>query len=235
MTDFVYEISCTGSGDQEAVVEAWVDRHAGPAWRALPGLTAVDLYRPLRGGTHDPFNNDGPGPLLMAMLQFPTRDKLEAGLADSRFKQSLGNAPAGIAITGTRFERRFYPVAGEPDPGPLRAPFSYVVRYHHPAENVAEFVAHYIADHPPILGKLPEIRSVLCYLPFSSGAEGVLPAADYMVGNEVVFDTPDAFNAAMASPVRHELRAHFHSFPKFTGKNTHYPMMRRRLPASRSS
>jgi uncharacterized protein (TIGR02118 family) len=235
VTDFVYEISCTGGGDQEAAVQAWADRHAAPAWAALPGLTAVDLYRPVRGGTHDPFNNDGPGPLLMAMLQFPTRETLEAGLADPRLKQSLGNAPAGVTITGTGFERRFYPVAGEPYPGPLRAPFSYVVRYHHPAEDAAEFVCHYIADHPPILGKLPEIRSVLCYLPFASGAEGVLPAADYMVGNEVVFDSPDAFNAAMASPVRHELRAHFHSFPKFTGKNTHYPMMRRQLPASRSS
>jgi len=235
VADFVYEIACTGDQDRESAMQAWADRHAAPAWAALPGLTAVDLYRPLRGGTHDPFNNDGPGPLLMAMLQFPTRDKLEAGLADVRFKQSLGGAPAGVAITGTGFERRFYPVAGESNPGPLRAPFSYVVRYHHPAESVEEFVSHYIADHPPILGKLPEIRSVLCYLPLSSGAEGVLPAADYMVGNEVVFDTPDAFNAAMASPVRHELRAHFHSFPKFTGKNTHYPMMRRRLPASRSS
>ena len=197
----------------------------------MPGLTAVDLYRPLRGGTHDPFNNDGPGPLLMAMLQFPARDKLESGIADARFQQSFGNASAGVTITGTAFERRFYPVASEPDPGPLRAPFSYVVRYHHPAENVEEFVSHYIADHPPILGKLPEIRSVLCYLPFESGAASVLPPADYMVGNEVVFDTPEAFNAAMASPVRLELRAHFKSFPKFTGKNTHYPMLRRQLPA----
>jgi hypothetical protein len=51
-----------------------------------------------------------------------------------------------------------------------------------------------------------------------------------MVGNEVVFDSPEAFNTAMASPVRHELRAHFKSFPKFTGKNTHFPMMRRQLP-----
>jgi uncharacterized protein (TIGR02118 family) len=234
VTDFVYEIACTGGADQEAAVQAWADRHAAPAWAALPGLTAVDLYRPLRGGTHDPFNNDGPGPLLMAILQFPTRDKLEGGLADPRFRQSLGNAPAGVAITGTGFERRFYPVAGEPNPGPLRAPFSYVVRYHHPAENVAEFVSHYVADHPPILGKLPEIRSVLCYLPVDAGASGILPPADYMIGNEVAFDSPDAFNAAMASPVRQELRAHFKSFPPFTGKNTHYPMMRRQLAASRS-
>jgi hypothetical protein len=52
-----------------------------------------------------------------------------------------------------------------------------------------------------------------------------------MVGNEVVFDSPEAFNAAMASPVRLELREHFRNFPKFTGKNTHYPMMRRQVPA----
>jgi hypothetical protein len=100
---------------------------------------------------------------------------------------------------------------------------------------VAEFVSHYVADHPPILGKLPAIRSVLCYLPVDTNATGVLPPADYMIGNEVAFDSPDAFNAAMASPVRHELRAHFKSFPPFTGKNTHYPMMRRQLAASQSS
>jgi uncharacterized protein (TIGR02118 family) len=227
MSDFVYEICCTGSAQHEADVHAWANRHAAVAWTVLPGLCAVDLYRPLRGATHDPFHDDGHGPLLMAMLQFPTRERLEAGLADSRF--GLGGAPADVAITGTAFERRFYPVTGEPNPGPLRAPFSYVVRYHHPADDVEEFVAHYIADHPPILGKLPEIRSVLCYLPLASAAAGVLPPADYMVGNEVVFDTPEAFNAAMASPVRHELRAHFHKFPKFTGRNTHHPMLRRQL------
>ncbi len=233
MTDFVYEISCTGRGDQEAAVQEWADRHAAPAWAALPGLTAVDLYRPLRGGTHDPFNNDGPGPLLMAMLQFATKEKLQAGLSDPRFKQSLAGMP--VAATGTGFERRLFPLADAPNPGPLRAPFSYVVRYHHPAENVAEFVSHYVADHPPILGKLPAIRSVLCYLPIDVDVAGVLPPADYMIGNEVAFDSPDAFNAAMASPVRHELRAHFKSFPPFTGKNTHYPMMRRQLAPNRSS
>jgi uncharacterized protein (TIGR02118 family) len=168
----------------------------------------------------------------MAMLQFPTKEKLQAGLSDPRFKQSLAGMP--VAATGTGFERHFFPVAGAPNPGPLRAPFSYVVRYHHPAENVAEFVSHYVADHPPILGKLPEIRSVLCYLPVGAGVSGILPPADYMIGNEVAFDSPDAFNAAMASPVRHELRAHFKSFPPFTGKNTHYPMMRRQLAANRS-
>jgi len=228
-SDYVYEITCSGGQDHEDAAQAWADQDASPLWTALPGLTAVDLYLPVRGGTHDPFNNDGPGPLLMAMLQFPTLAKLEAGLADPRVHDSLAGRPANVAVTGTSFERRFYPVTGTPNPGPLRAPFSYVVRYHHPAENVEEFVSHYIADHPPILGKLPEIRSVLCYLPIEQTAAAILPPADYMVGNEVVFDSPEAFNAAMASPVRLELRAHFKSFPKFTGKNTHFPMMRRQM------
>ena len=233
MADFVYEIACSGDRADEQAVQAWVERHAALAWTALPGLSAVDFYEPVRGGTHDPFNDDGPGPLLMAMLQFPTKEKLQAGLSDARFGQSLAGMP--IAATGTSFERRFFPVADAPNPGPLRAPFSYVVRYHHPAENVAKFISHYIADHPPILGKLPQIRSVLCYLPVEINVTGVLPPADYMIGNEVAFDSPDAFNAAMASPVRHELRAHFKSFPPFTGKNTHFPMMRRQLAANRSS
>ena len=228
MAGFVYEITCIGGPDQEGAVQAWADRDAAPAWTVLPGLTAVDLYQPVRGGTHDPFNSDGAGPLLIAMLQFPTQQQLEAALADPRFKQSVATRP-GVTATGTSFERRFYAVTGAPNPGPLRAPFSYVVRYHHPAENAEEFVSHYIADHPPILGKLPEIRSVLCYLPIEQTAAAILPPADYMVGNEVVFDSPEAFNAAMASPIRLELRAHFTSLPKFTGKNTHFSMVRRQV------
>jgi uncharacterized protein (TIGR02118 family) len=229
VADFVYEITCTGEPAQEGAVQAWADRDALPLWTALPGLTAIDLYQPVRGGTHDPFNSDGAGPLLIVMLQFSTQQQLEGGLADPRFKQSVVAQP-GVVTTGTSFERRFYPVTGEPHPGPLRAPFSYVVRYHHPAESPEEFVSHYIADHPPILGKLPEVRSVLCYLPVEQRASAILPPADYMVGNEVVFDSLEAFNAAMASPIRLELRAHFKNFPKFTGKNTHFPMIRRQVP-----
>src|ERR1700722_14350597 len=115
VVDFVYEITCTGRPDQEGAVQAWADREAAPAWTALPGLSAVDLYQPLRGGTHDPFHSDGPGPLLIAMLQFPTQQKLEAGLADQRFKQGVAVRPA-VATTGTSFERRFYPVAGVLNP-----------------------------------------------------------------------------------------------------------------------
>ena len=64
----------------------------------------------------------------------------------------------------------------------------------------------------------------MCYLPLDDLPDSAwdsraraLPAPDYMIGNEVIFDDIDAFNVAMASPVRQELRAHYRAFPPFTG------------------
>lgn len=231
MADFVYEVSCSGERGLQDAVRTWSDRAAMPAWTALPGLSAVDEYMMATSGTHDPFVDDGAGPLLLAMLQFDTAEQMAQAIDGTAFARSLDGTPHGVTMTGTPFERRLYPVGGETAPGPLTAPFSYVVRYHRPADDEAEFVSHYLADHPPLLAKLPEIRSVLCYLPLDA-ASPALPTADIMIGNEVAFDLPEAFNAAMASPVRAELRAHFRTFPQFAGRNTHYPMMRRRLHPS---
>jgi len=232
MADFVYEVACSGERRLDEAVRTWSDAVAMPAWAALPGLSAADAYVMAKGNTRDPFVDDGAGPLLLAMLQFNTAEQMSRAIAAPEFALSLRGMPQGVAITGTPFERRLYPVGAETRPGPLTAPFSYVVRYHRPADDEAEFVAHYLADHPPLLAKLPEIRSVLCYLPLDAAATPALPTADIMIGNEVAFDSPEAFNAAMASPVRAELRAHFRTFPKFSGRNTHYPMMRRRLHPS---
>jgi uncharacterized protein (TIGR02118 family) len=225
--DFVYEVSCSGERGLQDAVRTWSDAVAIPAWTELPGLSAVDVYLMATSSTHDPFVDDGAGPLLLAMLHFSTAEQMSHAIA--ALASSLEDLPQGVAITGTPFERRLYPVGGEAMPAPLTARFSYVVRYHRPADNEAEFVSHYLADHPPLLAKLPAIRSVLCYLPLDGLATPVLPTANTMIGNEVAFDSPEAFNAAMASPVRAELRAHFRTFPKFTGRTTHYPMMRRRL------
>jgi uncharacterized protein (TIGR02118 family) len=230
MADFVYEVSCSGERRREDAVRTWSDAVAFSTWAALPGLSAIDAYVMAKGETHDPFVDDGAGPLLLAMLHFNTAEQMSHAIG--ALARSLDGLPQGVAITGTPFERRLYPIGGEAAPGPLTAPFSYVVRYHRPADDEAAFVSHYLADHPPLLAKLPEIRSVLCYLPLDTLATPALPTGNVMIGNEVAFDSPEAFNAAMASPVRAELRAHFRTFPKFTGRTTHYPMMRRRLHPS---
>jgi uncharacterized protein (TIGR02118 family) len=222
--DWVCEIACAGDADRADDARAWLDA-AIPEWKALPGLTALDLYRPIDGGAHDPFNDDGSGPLFIAMLAFASREALGRAITDAEFSRSLGGRPSKLAVTGSSLERHFYPVAGEIIATPLTAPFSYVVRYHKPAEDQAAFIRNYVDTHPPTLGKLPGIRSVMCYFP-QDMAVPALAAADYIIGNEVAFDDVAAFNAAMQSPVRQELRRHFREFPPFTGRNTHFAMNR---------
>ena len=223
--DWVFEIVCGGAVDRGPEARAWANASAR-GWAGLRGMTTIDLYVPLPDGAHDPFNDDGAGPLFIAMVAFRTRDALKAVIESAPF--GFASIPAGLAFTGSSFERRFYPVAEEAEPSPLRAHFSYVVRYHKPAEDESAFIENYVATHPPTLGKLPGIRSVMCYFPQPIMAQG-LASADYMIGNEVAFDSVEDFNAAMQSPVRQELRRHFHEFPPFTGRNTHFPMWRTRV------
>jgi uncharacterized protein (TIGR02118 family) len=225
--DWVYEIACAGDTGHASDARTWLDA-AIPTWKALPGLSALDLYRPIGGGAHDPFNDDGPGPLFIAMLAFASRETLGQAITRTEFGRSLGDRPPNLAVTGSSFERRFYPVGGEEIAAPLSAPFSYVVRYHKPAEDQAAFIRNYVDTHPPTLATLPGIRSVMCYFPLPVRADALAPA-DYMIGNEVAFDDVAAFNAAMQSPVRQELRRHFREFPPFTGLNTHFAMNRTRI------
>jgi hypothetical protein len=229
-----YEIALRAAPDRGADLQTWLETDARDCYAGLPGLSCLDVYTPAEGQARDPYNNDGAGPLMMLMLDFASRDSLGAAVAGGAITAPAGALAPGIAATGASFERRFYPVGADATPAPLQAPFSYVVRYHRPADDEAAFVQDYLATHPATEAKLPGIRSIICYVPLgdmqAGGPDGTgLPSADYMIGNEVVFDDIDAFNAAMASPVRDELRAHYRAFPRFTGVNTHYPMIRRRL------
>jgi uncharacterized protein (TIGR02118 family) len=227
MRDWVFEIVCAGAADRMTDAIAWANR-AAAAWTELPELAALDLYTPIDGGAHDPFVDDGAGPLFIAMPAFAAREALAAAITSPAFILSLGGRAHDLSWTGSAFERHFYPVAGEASAAPLTAPFSYVVRYHKPADDEAGFIRNYVDTHPPTLATLPGIRAVMCYFPLPVRSDAVAPA-DYMIGNEIAFDDIAAFNTAMQSPVRQELRRHYREFPRFTGLNTHFPMNRTRL------
>jgi hypothetical protein len=223
----VFEFVSFGPPGAARAAQTWHD-DAVAAWRALPGLVSHDLYLGT-GGAKDPLVDDGRGPLLIAMLAFADEHALGKAIASAAVAQALARLPDGVRAAGEAMECRHYPVGDAAAPAELRAPFSYVVRYHRPAEDEAAFIANYIATHPPTLARLPGIRNVMCYFPLDLPNPPGLPKANYLLGNEVVFDDVMAFNRAMASPVRQELRAHFRAFPPFSGANTHYPMMRRRV------
>lgn len=232
---WTYEVALRGEADQRAGVQAWLETHARETCTVLPGLAHFDLYTPADGSSRDPYNDHSSGPLMMLMLDFVSRDALAAAVESGRIVAAVDALAPDVAATGAAFERRFHPVGGVATPAVLRASFSYVVRYHRPADDERAFIDNYIATHPPTQAKLPGIRGIMCYLPLDDvrgrapRAGSGLQSPDYMIGNEVVFDHIDAFNLAMASAARHELRAHYHAFPRFTGANTHYPMTRLRL------
>jgi len=223
----VFELACFGPADAARAARGWHDG-AAAAWRALPGLVSHDLYVGV-DDAEDPLVEDGLGPLVMAMLAFVDARALDAVIATGALGAPLAKLPEDLRAVGEAMECRHYPVAGAAAPADLRAPFSYVVRYHRPAEDEAAFIANYIATHPPTLARLPGIRNVMCYFPLDRPNPPGLAKPGYMLGNEVVFDDVAAFNRAMASAVRQELRAHFRAFPPFSGANTHYPMLRSRV------
>jgi hypothetical protein len=223
----VFELACFGPADAARAARAWHDA-AAVAWRSLPSLISHDLYVGA-GDAKDPLVDDGPGPLLIAMLSFADAHGLDDAIASGALAAPLSRLPGGLHAAGEAMECRHYPVAGAAAAAELRAPFSYVVRYHRPAEDEAAFIVNYVATHPPTLARLPAIRNIMCYFPLDLPNPPGLAKPNYLLGNEVVFDDVAAFNRAMASPVRQELRAHFRAFPPFSGANTHYPMLRSRV------
>ncbi|MCZ8108574.1 MAG: ethyl tert-butyl ether degradation protein EthD [Burkholderiales bacterium] len=103
-------------------------------------------------------------------------------------------------------------------------PCSYVVHYLGPAEDLNLWLAHYIAGHPPIMRRFPGIRG----LEILSRVDwcGTLPfeRVAHMQRNRIVFDSAEALTAALHSPVRHEMRADYRTFPPFKAGTAHYPM-----------
>lgn len=220
------EILLTGTGEDapsaaEAIAAAL--RTAKPA-----GLGRIDLYLPAPEGGHDPLKPPETAPDALIIAEFDSRAALSAAMRGGAIGQAIAALPADAGVLATGFDRRYYPV---PDGAgtDLAAPVSYVVRYRRPAEDEAAFRRVYLDSHPPVQAGLPGIRAILCYLPLDDLTVPGVTRCDYLIGNEVAFDTVADFSAAMQSPARHELRAHYTSFPPFSGPTSHVLMQRRAM------
>lgn len=194
-----------------------------------PDLERVDLFVPEPAETI--LFDDGPAP--GAVLEFScasgtSLSRLAAGDDfQHRFHQAPGDAIPGLSMTFGLFRRSCTPVAGADVPAPRTAGLSFMVRYYGPTDDAAVFQAFYTRNHPPILGRLPEIRNVACYLPESFDASN-LPRSEIILVNEVVFDDIAGLNTALASDVVGLLKADSARFPPF-GHSTHHAMRRRSL------
>ena len=195
-----------------------------------PALRQGLIFTP--SATSDPYLDDGPPPQLALQLYFDDIGGLESALARDGHLQRL-EVLAGEDATQQAMLVRRYPV---PDPA-FRTPCgefpcTYLVAYEGAAEDLPGWLAHYIADHPPIMARFPGIRQIEIYtcIDWCGGLPWARVA--HMQRNKVVFDSPSALTAALNSPVRHEMRADFAKFPQFTGPNTHFPMATRTVSNS---
>ena len=226
---WVCEVAVTGSPDRTAPLAAWLSGVARPLLTALPSLDRLDAYVPAGEESRDPYNRKEEAPLLLLVAAFASEAGLRAAFAAPALREALEALPEGVEATVSALSRTFYAPSQD---GRLDAPVSYVVRYTRPAADEALFVRNYVDSHPSTQAHLPGIRAVMCYFPLRDLALAGWPARDYLIGNEVAFDSVEAFNAAMLSPAREELRAHFREFPAYSGINSHFLMRRRRLGAN---
>lgn len=223
---WVCEIAVAGGPDLATPLAEWLSRAERPLLAALPEIERLDAYVPAAEESRDPYNRKEETPLLLLVADFASEAGLRQAFASAALREALEALPKDVQATVSALQRAFYPPSED---GRLDAAVSYVVRYVRPAADEALFVRNYVDSHPATQAHLPGIRAVMCYFPLHDLALTGWPAMDYLVGNEVVFDSVEAFNAAMQSPAREELRTHFREFPAFSGINSHFLMRRRRL------
>ncbi len=223
-------LSYFGAADGGPILRRWFGDGPAEVLRHADGIAGLELYTP--EASHDPFLDDGEGPLLIAEFGFSQLAALEKTAGSNDFRTwlcDLSRLPVkDCRVTCEAFEVLPSPVAGESQPVPRTAPVSYVVRYYRPAGNEEKFVAHYLDHHPALLGEFARIRNVLCYLPLTWANQTGLAESGCLLGNEVVFDSLEDLDAALASDVRQRLRQDYDVFRDWAGPNTHFAMTRSR-------
>jgi hypothetical protein len=195
---------------------------------AVSGLARALVHTPAQA--HDPLLDDGAAPQLALQLYFDALLALEAAAGRAGPLQSLARADFLPSLAGATAAHQAMAVRayGVPEPARLPDPWcTYLVAYEGPAEDPHAWLDDYLAHHVPLMARLPGIRELEVCTPVESVCHLPWARATCMQRNKVAFDSPAALTAALASPLRHEMRAHFKALPRFSGGVTHFPMSTR--------
>jgi hypothetical protein len=207
----------------------------GESLRAIPRLAKALIHTP--SATHDPYVKDEPPPSLVLQLYFAELPDLEAALSRNGNLRALMTRTDLPAIAGADAaqqamvvrsfavpEPRFQTAAGAPH-------CTYLVSYEGEADDLNAWHTHYLENHTRHMAMFPGIRELEVYTRLDWVSALPWPRFNFMQRNKVVFDSADALDHALNSPVRHEMRADFKTFPRFTGLNRHYAMATRVVSA----
>jgi hypothetical protein len=196
--------------------------------RSTPSLLKALVHSP--ASTSDPYVKDGPPPSLVLQFYFAELPELEATLSRAGYLGVLNShdefpvlAEAEVgqqAMLVRPFvvpEPEFKTARGEPH-------CTYLVSYEGEADDLNAWHAHYLGNHIKHMATFPGIRELEVYTRLDWVSTLPWTRVNFMQRNKVAFDSRDALQYALHSPVRHEMRADFKTFPRFTGPNNHYAM-----------
>jgi len=195
---------------------------------STPGLAEGLVFTPW--DVSGLYFDDGAAPQLALELYFEDIADLEAALADDGHLQALASTDTLPSLGGAAKEQqamlaRSFPVPESRFKTQLGEPHcTYLVYYPGEADDMNAWLAHYLANHTRVMATFPGIRQIEVCSRIDWCSALSWPRADYMQRNKVVFDDADALKAALSSSVMKDMRADFHTLPRFTGNNVHYPM-----------
>ena len=198
--------------------------------RGIASLTQLTVHR-AGGRVQDPAIAHGAGPDWVLQLYFDDLLALEAALAPGASLDCALRGSDVPALQRLRWSQqvmavRRYALATiwpQQDEATRRA-CTYFVSYEGQAADNEAWLAHYLRHHPPLMKKLPGLRALEVYSRVDCQSGLDMPKSRALQRNLVMFDSLRALNEALNSPVRHELRADYESFPPFEGTSPHGAM-----------
>lgn len=98
---------------------------------------------------------------------------------------------------------------------------SYFVRYEGEAENPAAFLAYYRQHHVPLVARFPGIRRIILHTPAAWVDPYPIQPDRFSLLVQLVFDSVEDLEKAVASEARAEARRDFAQLPKFHGSVYH--------------
>jgi hypothetical protein len=198
--------------------------------RAMPKLEKALVHA---ADADDPYLKDESPPALALQLYFPDLADLEAAASHSGPLKALASSaefPILAAADGVQ-QAMLVRAFAVPDPKFQTTPgapyCTYLVSYEGEAEDLNAWLDHYLEKHTEHMARFPGIRELEVYTRLDWVSRLPWPRVNFMQRNKVAFDSPKALTDALNSPVRHEMRADFKTFPSFTGPTNHFAMATR--------
>jgi uncharacterized protein (TIGR02118 family) len=199
--------------------------------RTIPKLQKALIHT--ASDATDPYVKDKSPPRLVLQLYFAALPELETALSRNgplRVLASCAEFPSLAAADATQ-QAMIVRTFAVPEPALQNAPgtpyCTYLVSYEGEADDLNAWLNHYLDKHTAHMARFPGIRELEVYTRLDWVSAVPWSRVNFMQRNKVAFDSAEALTLALHSPVRHEMRADFKTFPRFSGPNRHYAMATR--------